>query len=146
MKILITICVIVLATVVILMIRRGAQFSSISDSNAKQQMTLEQKLEVLAGCGLKLSDPFTVDDLLRSESREEYENPGFDSVLVGLGLTEEQKPWRNHSVNLWHFDTECIEDHGDYKQIVERMAESSTCNSAKRTCKRKSDGAADHLS
>jgi len=38
-------------------------------------------------------------------------------------MTEEQEPWRNHCVNLWHFDTECIEDHGDYRRIVERMVE-----------------------
>jgi len=42
---------------------------------------------------------------------------------VGLGMTEEQEPWRNHCVNLWHFDTECIQGPGDYKQIAERMAE-----------------------
>ncbi|MBN1763987.1 MAG: hypothetical protein JW860_01915 [Sedimentisphaerales bacterium] len=105
------------------MVKGGFRFSSSTDSVANQQMTLEQKLEVLAGCGLRLAEPFTVDDLLTSWNREDYEGAGFNLVLVGLGMTEEQEPWRNHCVNLWHFDTECIQDHGDYKRIVERMAE-----------------------
>jgi hypothetical protein len=83
--------------------------------------TLEQKLDVLARCGLKLEPPFTIRDLLESWSREDYEKPGFDSVLVGLGMTEERPPWRNHCVNAWHFDTECIEGPGSYCRIAERM-------------------------
>jgi hypothetical protein len=86
-------------------------------------MTLEQKIAVLADCGLKLSEPFTVDDLLTSWDRVDYERSGYNLTLVGLGMTEEQEPWRNHCVNLWHFDTECIEDNGDYRRIAERMTE-----------------------
>ena len=85
--------------------------------------SLEQKLEILADCGFKLATPFTVDELLTSWDRDAFELLGFDLVLVGLGMTEEREPWRNHCVNLWHFDTECIEDHGDYQRIVERMVE-----------------------
>jgi hypothetical protein len=36
-------------------------------------------------------------------------------------MTEEQPAWRNHCVNAWHFDVACIEDHGDYSRIAERM-------------------------
>ena len=43
-------------------------------------------------------------------------------MLVGLGMTEERPPWRPHSQNLWHFDTECIEDDGSYVEIAKRMA------------------------
>jgi len=85
------------------------------------KLTLEQKLEILARCGLRLGAPFTVEDLLKSWSREVFEKDGFDSVLVGLGMTEEQPPWRSHCVNVWHFDSECIEDNGDYSRIAERM-------------------------
>lgn len=85
--------------------------------------TLEQRLELLAQCGIHLNPPFTVDDLLKMFDRSEYEKLGWDMVLVGLGTTEEEEPWRNHCVNLWHFDTECIEDNGDYQRIAQRMAE-----------------------
>jgi hypothetical protein len=90
---------------------------------AKESLTLERKLEILAECGLSLASPFTAQDLLESWPREEFEKPGFALALVGLGMTEERPPWRNHSVNVYHFDTECIEDNGSYVQIVQRMAE-----------------------
>lgn len=87
--------------------------------------TLENKLDTLKSCGLQLAPPFTKDDLLKSWKREDYEKEGLDLVLVVLGSAEEQAPWRNHSVNVWHFDTESIEDNGDYKKIAERMSEIS---------------------
>ena len=43
-------------------------------------------------------------------------------ALVGLGMPEEQPPWRNHCENVLHFDTECIEDDGDYVRIAERLS------------------------
>jgi hypothetical protein len=85
------------------------------------RLTLEQKLAILAGCGLRLKAPFTIDDLLKSWTREDFEKDGFDAVLVGLGMTEEEPPWRDHCVNAWHLDTECIENSGDYCRIAERM-------------------------
>lgn len=88
-----------------------------------EPLTLEQKLAILTECGLSLAPPFTVQHLLESWSREQFEEPGFTMALIGLGMTEEQPPWRNHSVNVWHFDTECIEDNGSYVRIAERMAE-----------------------
>jgi hypothetical protein len=87
--------------------------------------TLENKLDALKSCGLQLAPPFTKDDLLKSWKREDYEKEGFDLVLVVLGSAEEQEPRRNHSVNVWHFDTEAIENEGDYKKIAERMVEIS---------------------
>jgi hypothetical protein len=59
---------------------------------AKEPLTLEQKLETLAECGLSLAPPFTAQDLLESWSREEFEKPGFDMTLIGLGMTEERPP------------------------------------------------------
>jgi hypothetical protein len=92
-------------------------------SRSKAPLTLERKLETLAECGLSLAPPFTPENLLESWPREQFEKPGFTMTLVGLGMTEEQPPWRNHCANVWHFDTECIEDTGAYVRIAERMAE-----------------------
>jgi hypothetical protein len=119
MKILEPVIIVVVVMVVVLIIRLRLSTGSATNRG----LTMEQKLEVFANCGLRLSAPFKPSDLLTSWGREEYEKPGFDLLLVGLGMTEEQEPWRNHCTNLWHFDTECIEDHGDYKRIVERMVE-----------------------
>ena len=123
MKVLMPILVVAVAVAVFLLINVTSHRRSISRGAGGPQTTLEQKLEVLAGCGLRLAKPFTCDDLLKSWSRADYEKPGYDLTLVGLSMTEEQEPYRSHCTNLWHFDTECIEDHGDYKKIAEHMAE-----------------------
>lgn len=98
---------------------RGTQTSVVQE----KPVTFEQKLEALAACGLELAKPFTLGNLLDSNCREDYEEPGFEKILFTLGMTEEEAPWRNHCVNLWHFDTECIVDDGSYVRIVERMVE-----------------------
>jgi len=122
---LIPILVVAIGVAVILLLRMTSYRRPTASGAGGPQMTLEQKLEVLAGCGFKPAQPFTRDDLLKSWNRADYEKPGYDLVLVGLGMTEEQELWRNHCVNLWHFDTECIEDHDDYKKIAARLAEMS---------------------
>ncbi len=88
-----------------------------------QPETLEEKLEALASSGISLRSEFSVDDLLSSFDRADYEEPGFKMTLVGLGMTQEEPPWKPRSDNLWHFDTECIEDHGSYVDIAKRMVE-----------------------
>ena len=92
-------------------------------SSQPQPKTLEEKLEALASCGITLRSEFSVDDLLSSWDRAEYEEPGFSMTLVGVGMTQEEPPWKPRSDNLWHFDTECIEDHGSYVDIAKRMVE-----------------------
>ena len=91
-----------------------------SEKPKEPSLSLEEKLSILEECGIKLAAPFTIDDLI---DRVGYEKGDYKNLLIGLGMTEEQEPYRNHCVNLWYFDTECIEDDGDYKRIAERMAE-----------------------
>jgi hypothetical protein len=91
--------------------------------SSPEPKTLEEKLEALASCGITLRPEFSVDDLLSSWDRTEYEEPGFSMTLVGVGMTQEEPPWTPRSQNLWHFDTECIEDHGAYVDIAKRLIE-----------------------
>jgi hypothetical protein len=83
--------------------------------------SLEEKLDLLSDCGFRLEEPFDVAELLTSWDRAAFEKPGFNLTLVGLGMTEERPPWRNHCANVWHLDTECIEDHGHYVRIAQRL-------------------------
>ncbi|MBV9124236.1 MAG: hypothetical protein JO112_12835 [Planctomycetes bacterium] len=86
-------------------------------------MTIEERLQILAECGLKLKDQFGVPDLIESWGREALDEPGYDLALVCLGMTQEKPPWTPHCENLWHFDTECIQGDGSYVRIAKRMAE-----------------------
>lgn len=115
----IALLVIVLVAAVLIRFRKGSPGGLF----AKRRLTLERKLEILAGCGLQLAEPFSSADLAKSWNRELFEKPGFDMALVGLGMTEERKPWRAYCVNLWNLDRRCIERHGDYKRIAERMVQ-----------------------
>jgi hypothetical protein len=86
-------------------------------------MSIEEKLEALGHCGLKLSDQFGVPDLVRSWGRKRLDAADWNLALVCLGMTQEEPPWAPHCDNLWHFDTECIEGEGSYTQIARRMDE-----------------------
>jgi hypothetical protein len=84
---------------------------------------LERQLALLAELGLPLDDGVTVDDLLYSFDREDYEAAPYDLVLFVLGSEIEREPWgRAFCSRVWNFDPECIEGPGDYAKIVRRLA------------------------
>ena len=85
-------------------------------------MTLEEQLAKLADLGLKLDDGVTVDDILYSFRRQDYEERPFDLILFVLGIEVEREPWgRSVCSRVWNFDTECIGGTGDYVSIVKRL-------------------------
>jgi hypothetical protein len=85
--------------------------------------TMEDKLRALAECGFRLRDQSAISDFVEGWGREALDKPGFDLALVCLGMTREGPPWDPRCDNLWHFDTECIEDEGSYVHIAKRMVE-----------------------
>lgn len=89
---------------------------------SRPTISLEEQLETLAQLGLELNDGITVDDLLYSRDRHEYENEPYDTLLFMLGSEVEREPWgRNVCDRAWNFDVECIEDTGSYVMIVENL-------------------------
>jgi hypothetical protein len=86
-------------------------------------MKLEDQLAELASLGLVLGPDVTIEDLLHSFDREDYEEKPFDLVLFTLGVEVEREPWGRHFCpKAWNFDTECIEGPGSYVAIVENLA------------------------
>lgn len=98
-------------------------FSKRQTAKETPDETLEAKLDALAECGIQLKPEFSIADLLSSWDRTEYEEPGYNMTLVGLGMTQETPPWKPRTKNLWHFDTECIEGDGSYADLANRMVE-----------------------
>lgn len=85
-------------------------------------MSLEEQLSKLETLGVKLNPGITIDDLLFSYNREEYEAKPFDILLFILGVEVEREPWgRFFSDSAWNLDTECIEDAGSYAHIIENL-------------------------
>jgi hypothetical protein len=84
--------------------------------------SLEEKLANLKKCGIGLTQPYTVKDLLELDDPEPLEEPGYDMLLIDLG-TDEEEPNRKLAANVWYFNTETIYEDGDYKHIADRMVE-----------------------
>ena len=87
------------------------------------KISLEIQLESLSNLGISLEPGITIDDLLNSFAREEYENKPYDLVLGMLGSDVESEPWhRPFSSNIWDCDFERIYQSGDYVEIVEKLS------------------------
>jgi hypothetical protein len=94
----------------------------------RRQPSLEEQLAVLDSCGIRLHAGLTIDHLLRVFDRQEYETEPFQLLLTVMGgeagemIDEDSDPlFAYPSDNIWHLDTECIEDHGSYIAVAERM-------------------------
>ena len=71
--------------------------------------TLEEKLERLASIGWTLAPGITIDDLLHSFARPDYEQEGYDLLLVAMGSETEDERELVRCERVFHLDTECIE-------------------------------------
>ena len=112
---------IVIAAVVLVLARFFRADGETGPVEASRPRTLEAQLADLAECGVSLRADRTADELLMSFPREEYEKTP-TLLIVMLGSEVEAEPWGRHfSDNVWHFDTEYIEDHGAYADIAQHM-------------------------
>lgn len=84
---------------------------------------LEKQLQVLNDCGIRLLPEITVKNLLASYDREAYEKEPYILLLCEMGGELDVEPFTYGSDDIWHFDTECIQDHNDYVAIAQRFVE-----------------------
>ena len=85
-------------------------------------MKLEDQLATLADMGITLDTGVTVDDLLWSFDRNQYEAKPFGTLLYMLGAEVEREPWgRPFCSRVWNFDTECIYGNGSYVKIAKNL-------------------------
>jgi hypothetical protein len=83
---------------------------------------LETQLDKLAELGLVLNPGITIDDILYSFKRSEFEEEPFECLLFLFGNEVEREPWgRKICDRVWNFDTECIAATGDYVNIVQNL-------------------------
>ena len=98
-------------------------FSGSNENSESERVSLEEQLAELEKCGVRLNEGISIDDLLYSFDREEYEENPYNTILYVVGFEVEREPWgRYFSDNAWDFDVECIEDNGDYERIVRNFA------------------------
>jgi len=83
---------------------------------------LETQLDKLAELGLVLNSGVTIDDLLDSFDRAEFEKEPFECLLFLFGTEVEREPWgRKICDRVWNFDTERITTTSDYVSIVQNL-------------------------
>lgn len=88
----------------------------------RSAMLLEQRLDRLATCGIRLHPDRRVDELLAIASREELERGSYLDLLLLLGSEVEEPPWgRRFSDAVWHLDFETFEGEGSYVAVAERV-------------------------
>ena len=108
------------AVVILLLILTGYSGSSGGDVSTPA-LSLEDQRARLDKLGVRLRPGIGTEDLLVSWDRSEYEASPFVLLLTTMGGEVEKEPFPRISDDVWRFDTECIEDHGAYVAIAERI-------------------------
>ena len=115
-----TLGILVLLIVIVLF---GVSKASSTEKTEAGSLKLEKQIEVLSDLGIKMNKGVSVEELLYSWGRDEYENKPFDLILHMYGSEIEKEPWgRNISNFVWNFDVECVEGSGSYIDIVKHFA------------------------
>lgn len=107
-----------IAIIILLIIKLYNFF--ITDSKQKEY-SFESQMEVFKNLGFKFNKGTSQKDILNMWGREEIEKEPFSLLYISLGAQIEREPWTPITNQAWHFDTEAISDHGDYKNILENI-------------------------
>jgi hypothetical protein len=85
-------------------------------------LSVEQQLAVLKECGIEMRPDLTIDDLLHSNGRDQYEKEPFELLLITLAGEVKREPFCDFSDNIWHLNRRCIHDQGSYVQVAAKMS------------------------
>jgi hypothetical protein len=86
------------------------------------KLTFNNQLEILKELGFTLNDGIEISDITRWDGgKQAFEKPPFVLLYQTLGQTIEREPWTPLTNRCWDFDTEAIEDHGDYVAIMKNL-------------------------
>ncbi|MFC4777281.1 hypothetical protein ACFO9Q_10855 [Paenibacillus sp. GCM10023252] len=88
----------------------------------KKVTPFDKQLIKLSELGISLNPGIQPDALFEEHSQKEFEEDPYQLLLISLGgeIFKDDKFFIT-SDSIWHLDTECIEDHGDYIAIIERL-------------------------
>ena len=84
-------------------------------------ISIEKQLSALARAGIVVRPGVTESDLTTFHPRKELEGKPFAGLVEVLGIELEREPFEPICDRLWMCDFERIEDHGDYRRILERL-------------------------
>lgn len=87
----------------------------------RKAVTLEAQLAALAKAGIVVNAGVVEDDLTTFQPRAELERKPYAGLVEVLGIGLQREPFTPICDRLWMCDFECIDDHGSYCAVVERL-------------------------
>lgn len=85
------------------------------------KVSLETQLETFRSLGFTLNNGVSMAELETPENRTAFEKKPYSLMYIELGRTIEREPWTPLTDRCWDFDTEAIEDHGSYVEILKNL-------------------------
>jgi len=96
-------------------------FSRKKAENKRPTMSVSEGLGPLASLGIRMRPNISTEDLLYSLGGTMDSPVDLTTLLCVLGSEVERRDFQRVSDDIWHFDAECIEDHGAYIDVVTRF-------------------------
>lgn len=83
-------------------------------------LSFEHQLQIFESLGFKFNEGISESDLVKWTDKKFFEKNPFELLYFVLGDVQDEtyKPFTD---DCWHFDTEYINDQGDYVDILENM-------------------------
>jgi len=91
------------------------------DSPKGRRTSVSEALSPLANIGVHVRPGISNEDLLYSLEGTMESPVEWVQLLCVLGSEVERGDFERISDDIWHFDAECIEDHGHYRAVVNRF-------------------------
>lgn len=88
------------------------------------RISIEDQLTNLGRVGITLKRNIEIRDILDFKIRD-YEERPYIHLLMSMGRERDSVEFNSYiypTNDVWCFDRECIEDHGDYVQVLKRIA------------------------
>ncbi len=91
------------------------------DAVDRNRPSVAAALQQLETIGIRVREGIAPDDLLYSLGGTMDSPTDWAQLLCVLGSEVERGEFPRVSDDIWHFDAECIEDHGAYVAVVDRF-------------------------
>jgi hypothetical protein len=95
-------------------------FFGFNSCTTTKNPSFSQQIQVFEGLGFNLNSGTTNSDVERWLKQNFLDEP-FSLMYITLGQTIEREPWTPLTNKCWDFDTEAIEGHGSYIEIMKNL-------------------------
>lgn len=95
-------------------------FLGFKNNFTPKKTSFEEQFEIFKELGFELNVGTNKSDIERWDEQSFLDEP-FSLLYITLGQTIEREPWTPLTNKCWDFDTEAIEDHGSYVDILKNL-------------------------